>query len=132
MTALAIGIAPVPRHLNLSEASTVQFMVPNIADQVRHLTAAGLGVVQIATRLDITAYTAFAAGAHICQDGDAAAVAASMPPMTETALADLHGEFVWWATHTVDEIAARYDTTRLIALFMQDTADEALDSWAQA
>jgi hypothetical protein len=124
--------APVRTDLNLADADTIQLTRPTLEDQVRHLSARGLGVVQIATRLDITAWDAFAAGAHICLPGDADAVEASMPPKTDEERAQIRADFEWWSTHTLDEIIARYDTTPLIASVMQDLAFESISNARRA
>lgn len=118
--------APVPRHLDLAAADTIQLTAPTLADQVRHLTARGLSVVEIATRLGVTAWTAFEAGAVIRQPGDVTAVGATAPPITT----DEEAEHLAWAVsvapYTMEEVAARYDVSMYLAGVMQDLAFETL------
>ncbi|MGI5182222.1 hypothetical protein ACQEVZ_38610 [Dactylosporangium sp. CA-152071] len=105
---------------------------PTLADQVRHLTAQGLGVVQVADQLHISAHAAFAAGARILHPGDPEAVAASMRAAMPAELDEHTVWALWVAAHTLEEIAARYDVSMFLAGVMQDVADKHLGSWGAA
>lgn len=73
-----VATAPVPAHLRLMDADTVEIHLRPLAERVRVLVHQNLTLTEVATRLAIPAHVALVQGAHLRNRDDVHAVAAAL------------------------------------------------------